>query len=255
MRCLILALEAPIMSWAKPTQDATAAPNRPFPGVSMVTGLMANALGFTRENHRALQIMQDAIIIASRIDREPALPHLDDLQTAELAFNDRAWTTMGRPQGRGGERSKYQHPHPVRRLYLQDTVATVAVSFRENEPRAPDLEDVAQALDRPHRPLYIGRRSCIPSRPVNAGLREAAGPLTAVMNEPLLWHDPRQPQVRMQWTEDQNHAGLPVTPTIITTADDLRDWDSRLMGGHRYVIEGHASTEAFPQVVQEAAAS
>ena len=238
------------MSWGGELLDMTPAPNRDFPPLSLMVGLIANAMGWERHDHQPHQELQDRIIMASRVDREPALPCLDDLQTAMLNFNDVAWTTRGVPQTRGGEADKYRYAHPTHRLYLQDAAATVAIAL-EQETEQVSVDRIAAALDRPFRPLYIGRRHCMPAQQLNAGVADADTPLAALMAHPLFWHHPRQPEVRIQWTDQQDHQQLPVQVMTATTVADLRDWRSRLHGGQRYVVQGKATTAAFPVPEEE----
>ena len=250
MECIIIRLEAPLMSWGGDLIGDGIAPNREFPTLSTMTGLLANALGLERHQHELHQRLQDAIIMASRLDREPTRPHLTDFQTASLNADDRGWTTLGRPQGRRGG-DKYESPNVSARQYLQDAVATVALALApETAPwRAPEL---AQALQEPFRPLYIGRRAGIPNEPLYAGVTEAGSPLEALINTPLFWTDARQPTVRLQWTPEQDHHELKVTVTKAVPARDPRNWRSRLHGGSRATIEGTAPAPAFPPHEDEA---
>ena len=71
MRHLILNLEAPLMAFGGETIDNLGV-IRPFPAVSMLTGLFANALGWRRVEPERHQALQDRIVFAARIDREPA---------------------------------------------------------------------------------------------------------------------------------------------------------------------------------------
>ena len=250
MRCLLIRLEAPLMSWGGPLLDMTPAPNQDFPPLSMMVGLIANAMGLERYDHQPHQDLQERIIIASRIDREPAQPNLEDYQTADLRVDDRVWTTQGKPRGRGGEASKYRYHHPTQRIYLQDVSATVAIAL-DPEAGQVTVDTIADALDRPFRPLHIGRKTCIPSHRLHAGIADSESPLDALLSHPLSWRHPLQPEVRMQWTEEQAHQHLPVHVASANAVTDLRDWRSRLHGGHRYVLQGAAPVAAFPVPQEE----
>ena len=70
MRHLILRLEAPLMAFGGETIDNYGVV-RPFPAASMLTGLLANALGWRRIERKRHQQLQDHLVFASRIDREP----------------------------------------------------------------------------------------------------------------------------------------------------------------------------------------
>ena len=97
-RHLILNLEAPLMSFGGETIDNLGV-IRPFPAASMLTGLLANALGWRRIERNRHQQLQDRLVFAARIDRGPhGGLSMRDFQTAQLAANDRGWTTRGAPE-------------------------------------------------------------------------------------------------------------------------------------------------------------
>ena len=86
-RHLILNLEAPLMSFGGETIDNLGV-IRPFPAVSMLTGLLANALEWRRVERQSHQDLQDRLIFAARIDREPhGGLRMTDFQSA--AINNR----------------------------------------------------------------------------------------------------------------------------------------------------------------------
>lgn len=161
---LLLRLEAPLMSFGTLAVDA----NRPvqrWPAVSMLTGLLANALGWRRTDVWALEDLQSRLRWAARLDR-PGEPLLD-FQTAQLDKKDQGWTTYGTPEGRDGGDDTYKPPHIRQREYRAD--ASVAVALRLDPPEpAPTLQNLAEALRRPRRPLFIGRKNCQPSLPLLA---------------------------------------------------------------------------------------
>lgn len=233
------------MSWGGDLTDDSAGPTRSFPTLSLITGLLANAMGWERYHHQKLQELHDNAVIASRIDRDPAPANLTDYQNAQLRHDEQGWTTYGYPQGRDGDRSKYEHPHPTSREYLQDCLATVALTLHQ-EPQLFSTEEIFHSLSRPRHPLFIGRRTCIPSTQIYAGTIEADSPLDALFQIPLFWTHPGQPEVRLQWSPDQSPDDPRATPKRYTTVRDVRDWRSRLHGGHRTVIEGYAPASAFP---------
>ncbi len=175
---LLLRLEAPLMSFGTLAVDA----NRPvqrWPAVSMLTGLLANAMGWRRTDVQMLEDLQTRLRWAARLDR-PGEP-LRDFQTAQLDKKDQGWTTHGTPEGRDGGDDTYKPPHIRQREYRAD--ASVAMALRLDPPESsPTLQDVANALRRPRRPLFIGRKNCLPSLPVLAApaLLEAADALDAL---------------------------------------------------------------------------
>ena len=68
-----------------------------FPATSMLTGLLANALGWRRSDGDALASLQARLRYAARIDRDGV--RLTDFQTAQLGKDDKGWTTHRRAGG------------------------------------------------------------------------------------------------------------------------------------------------------------
>lgn len=172
-RCLILQLEGPLSAYGAEMVDARG-PVRDWPGASLLTGLLANALGFERHETARLQSLQDRLRFAVRIDRSGE--RIRDFQTAQLNKDDRGWTTRGRPEERGGGAGTYTSPHIRERDYFADSLVTVALTLTTANA-SPNLDEVARALVTPARPLFLGRKPCLPSRPVYnpvCGLLEAA---------------------------------------------------------------------------------
>ena len=95
----MLNLEAPLMAFGGETIDNYGV-IRWFPAASMLTGLFANALGWRRIERDRHQQLQDRLVFAARIDREPAGGvRMRDFQTAQLGKNDVGWTTRGQSEG------------------------------------------------------------------------------------------------------------------------------------------------------------
>ncbi|MDF1586566.1 type I-E CRISPR-associated protein Cas5/CasD [Marinimicrococcus flavescens] len=176
MRALILRLEGPLMSFGHVAVDEIR-PTRQLPGRSMLTGLLANALGWEHGAVDALDRLQARLRFAARQDRAGSL--LRDYQTAELAKRDLLWTSRGRPAGRDGGEASYGGPVLRQRFYLADAAVTVAVAL-EPEAEAPDLDALAKALRRPARPLFLGRKGCPPAVPLLERIVEASTLVAAV---------------------------------------------------------------------------
>lgn len=142
-----------------------------IPPASALTGLIANALGWRRSDHDRLGRLQRRLRYAVRRDREGE--RFRDFQTAQLSKEDKAWTTRGEPFGRSGGSATYDNPHIRLRWYDADASLAVALRLDEAEEE-PVLERVAQSLNRPARPLFLGRKPCMPSLPLVIGMVEAA---------------------------------------------------------------------------------
>lgn len=180
-RFLLLRLEAPLAAFGDVSVDAIG-PVSDLPSASMITGLLANALGWRREDRAALQRLQDRLVHAARLDRVAG--RFTEFQTAELAKSDRAWTTRGIVEGRAGGAGSYEGPHIRYRDHDADLSAVVALTLDPAE-EAPDLDALATALAEPFRPLFVGRKPCLPTAPILAGIVEAADLLGALKTPPL----------------------------------------------------------------------
>ena len=216
---------------------------RRFPSASMITGLLANALGWRRIERERHQRLQDRLVFASRIDREPAGGvRMTDFQTAQLGASDKGWTTRGAPDERAGGANTYNAPHLRYRDYFADMSVTVALRLQPDSEE-PTLDDLARALQEPARPLFIGRKPCLPSAPLYRETVDADSALAALVAVPV---DPeRDPQeaVRVTWPDGEgNDEILPHNTYMLT---DERNWSSGLHGGGRLVHEGNHLRAGF----------
>ena len=244
MRHLIINLEAPLLAFGGETIDNLGV-IRPFPAVSMLTGLLANALGWRRIERQRHQDLQDRIVMAARIDREPAGGvRMTDFQTAQLAANDRGWTTRGRPEGRAGGANTYLAPHLRYRDYYADMRVTVALRLEPPEDE-PTLDHLAQALQEPARPLFIGRKPCLPSAPLYGDFAEGDTALAALLSVAPV-DDPRGESCRLQWPRGEGVDEIDASRTHMVT--DQRNWVSGLHGGGRWVCEGTVERSRWMEV-------
>jgi CRISPR system Cascade subunit CasD len=182
MRVLLMRLESHLMAFGREMVDATG-PTREDPDVSMVVGLFANALGFRRTEIDRHQALQDRLRMAARIDR-PGHP-LQDFQTAHLGKGDRGWTTRGFPEGREGGAATYESPHIRYRFYRADAAVTLGLTL-DTPDASPTLDELSAALAEPARPLFIGRKPCLPSMPLFIDLVETPSLLAALDAVPPL---------------------------------------------------------------------
>lgn len=242
---LILNLEAPLMAFGGETIDNLGV-IRPFPAASMLTGLLANALGWRRVERERHQQLQDRLVFAARIDREPhGGLSIQDFQTVQLAANDQGWTTRGTREERAGGANTYNAPHLRYRDYYADMRVTVALRLEPSEGE-PELDSLAAALEEPARPLFIGRKPCLPSAPLFADFTDGDSALDALLSWPLADERGSAAPIRMQWPrgEDaENMQNVPVNRDYMIT--DQRNWVSGLHGGGRWVKEGARRREHF----------
>ena len=235
-RWLVLRLEAPMMSFGSVTVDHVGR-SRDFPSASLLTGLIGNALGWKASDRTAHQQVQDRLIFAARIDREGT--SLTETQNVQLGKSDCGWTTSGSPEGRKG--SSYANFHRRRREYRTDSSVRVALTLTP-EADLPTLDDVAAALERPGRPLFLGRKSCLPAAPIldDRGQRW----LTASTAHDALCAIPgRTPALRAQWPVGQGPEFGARVDCVMDVAD-MRNWHTGLHGGARQVVEGRVYPRA-----------
>ncbi len=216
MRVLILRLEGPLMSFGDVAIDEIR-PSRRLPARSMLTGLLANALGYEHRDVDALDRLQERLRFAARLDREGQ--GLADFQTAELGQHDPLWTTRGVPAERAGGAASYSGPALRYRHYRADAAVTIALTLVPAE-EAPDLDVLEAALRRPERPLFIGRKGCPPSRPI-VDRAVAAESLVAALDHVAPFRPGRTSTDLLIETEDQ--PGEPDPQRLIAVAD-RRDW-------------------------------
>ena len=246
MQHLILNLEAPLMAFGGETIDNYGV-IRWFPSASMITGLLANALGWRRTEGERHQHLQERLTFAVRIDREPAGGvRMRDFQTARLDKNDKGWTTRGQPEGRAGGANTYDAPHLRYRDYFADMRVTVALRL-EPADATPTLDDLAAALEQPARPLFIGRKPCLPSAPLFSCFSNGDTALAALRAVSL--DDPSPEAIRLLWPDGEDRAGVAPSRTYMLT--DERNWISGLHGGGRLVCEGSIARDKFPLVQSE----
>lgn len=219
---------------------------RAFPAASMLTGLLANALGLRRIDRECHQSLQNRLVFAARIDREP-LGGLatGDFQTAEINNTEQGWTTRGQPEGRKGGTFRN---HLRYRDYFADMTVTVALRLHPGS-EGPSLEDLSASLLEPARPLFVGRKPCIPSVQLFAGYSEGDTALAALLAWPLAGETPGAGSVRTIWPDGEGTEGIEANRRYMLT--DQRNWMSGLHGGGRAVCEGSVGRDLFPSAVTD----
>ncbi len=238
-RWLILRLEAPLAAFGGVTIDQIGV-TRDFPAASMLTGLLGNALGWQRTDSASHQALQNRLVFAARRERESEPGVLTDTQNAKLEKNERGWTTSGEPEGRDG--ASYGAPHRRRRDFHADACVSVALSLQPAES-PPDLDAIAAALERPARPLFIGRKPCLPATPLFRGEIEALTAYDALCHLPGSGDGVSPAVMRALWPVGEGPLEGDAVSRIVDLAD-LRNWKSGLHGGARRVVEGWISPGA-----------
>lgn len=166
---LLLRLEGPLQSWGERARwdyrDTAAMPTK-----SGIIGMLACALGKPRYDP-LLPEMDEKLQMGVRLERSG--PIATDYQTVSGTIR----TADGGQRGKRNEGSTIQSW----RQYLQDTAFLVALGG-ESEL----LQRCAAALKKPVWPIFLGRKSCVPTRPVFEGLtRDFTSIEDAIRNYPI----------------------------------------------------------------------
>jgi CRISPR system Cascade subunit CasD len=210
-----------------------------FPGTAMFTGLIANALGWHHGDFDRLQALQERIDYAARWDVQPE--RLVDYQTVDLGqpkMCQPGWTSRGRPEHRGGGPGAKYGTHQRYRHYWVDGLMTVALALSEGEP---DLDTVRAALHEPARPLFLGRKTCLPARPLldtRTPVAEGESLLTILRQVPI-WDRsgsvvPNVGSVEACWPAESGTT----RNGRLRRVYDLRDWANQIPANSRARAEG-----------------
>lgn len=164
MATLLLRLAAPLQAWGAESKFEMRR-TQGYPTKSGVIGMIAAALGYARD--ASLEEL-NALRFGIRIDWEGT--YLRDYHTAH------------------GKKDK--DSYITNRFYLADAVFLVGLESSD----LAYLQKIQTALQTPVFPLFLGRRSCPPTMPLQLGIRET-DLMTALRHEPWLLAEWRQKNV------------------------------------------------------------
>ena len=184
---ILLALDSPLQGWGDVARDSRR-PAGEAPGRAAVTGLLANALGWRYEDGAQTNALQGALRFATCMYSPAKHGLMTDFQTAYLIGAAAGWTRYG-VEGRIGD---YAEGNTIlRKQFATGTAYGVALGLREDSPVS--LDELQDALARPARTLFLGRRSCIPTRPILDGIVEAPSASYALLSRVVgtvpVWYD------------------------------------------------------------------
>lgn len=153
---LILRLESVIQSWGTRSRwdyrDSGMLPSK-----SGVVGMLACALGWARSDGR-LARLQGELTMGVRADKQGLL--LNDYQTV-TRMEGNLYNAKGVKRTMPGKSSNEPDTILTPRQYLCDAAFTVVL-----DGPAQTLKACADALENPVWQLYLGRKACVPTRPV-----------------------------------------------------------------------------------------
>lgn len=237
---LLLRLEAPMMSFGAPMTSGIG-PSYAMPTLSMLTGLCGNALGFEHREVDKLNALQRSLCFGARQERRGA--RMVDYQTVDLGqsfLQKSGWTTRGVREDRQGASSNGTHIRP--REYIADASFLVALALEGSTELGISEAELGEAFRRPRRPLFLGRKACIPSTPLLEATA-ASGIWETLATYPAALHADEGPLPT--WGPQQ---GAPENHELLAL-QDIRGWDVGVHLGHRYV----AYTTTNPPRATEAA--
>lgn len=237
MDILVLRFDAPLMSFGAPIVDNYGF-DQQFPAASMLTGLLGNALGYDHRDADRLNCLQARLRFAARLDRLGK--SIVDYQTVDLGQDfmmNTGWTTWGAPEKRkGGEANEMTH---IRyRHYQAGAVVTVALSLVPPD-ESPSMDEVDSALQYPARPLYLGRKGCLPASPIRLDRTTASSLIQALLTIPQAGDDLH---IFAQWPPDEDG---PLDSRIVPVTDE-RDWVNQIHCGERWVRQGMIDLQEEP---------
>lgn len=183
MSVLLLRLVGPLQAWGDASRF-TRRETRREPTKSGVVGLMASALGRSREED-----VSDlaALECAVRVDQPGSV--VCDFQTERPCKGD---------------------PMPLTyRYYLADAKFLVALGGERGQ-----LEEIDHALKNPRWPLYLGRRSCPPDCPVSCGVHDEYDDVREALRY--------EPWIASEWYREGRN-GAPAVVDELEVVWDARD--------------------------------
>ena len=143
MPTLLIRMAAPLQAWGTDSKFETRRTGRE-PSKSGIVGFLAAALGYRRDEDDKIAEL-GRLHIGVRVDKEGTL--LRDYHTVH------------------GAKSAYV----TNRYYLSDAIFLVGVESKDEQM----IEKLANALEHPVFPLFLGRRSCPPTLPISLGIRQS----------------------------------------------------------------------------------
>jgi CRISPR system Cascade subunit CasD len=203
-----------------------------FPALSMVTGLLANALGFHHREVERLEELQQRLEYAVRRDR--AGERMQDFQTVDLGQDfmreSRTWTTHGPAQGRG-KSSASSGTHIRYRDFLADASYSLSVGLRGSGQ--VDVDTLENALQHPARPLFIGRKCCAPANRLLQARVQADSALDALRRYPS--GDVEIGNLVRFWWEAESGPREANGSISVRSVTDRRDWRNQIHVGERWI--------------------
>ncbi len=175
---LLLWLEGPLQAWGYDSKFSLRL-TLDFPTRSGVLGLLLSAMGCggaQRELLARFKGLDQKVFSYSHGNIKPS--KMVDYQVVGNGYSSTGWENKMIPKKRnggtavgGGAKLTYRH-------YLQDAAFAVVLEIPD------DLDgDIAKSLVNPKWPIFLGRKTCIPSSPVYGGIYDSLQAAEKVLRE------------------------------------------------------------------------
>jgi CRISPR system Cascade subunit CasD len=181
---LLLRLEGPLQSWGVRSRWSLR-DTGPEPSKSAIIGLLGCAAGILRPDWRSgakfdrtLEQWDNALCFGVRIDRPGRI------ETDYHTVQGQHWRANDKLERR---KTNEIHTELTWRDYLHDAAFLVALGLKPEyrDTNQDLLESLEEHLQFPKWPLYLGRKSCVPSRPILDRLTHEYQNLKSALQEEL----------------------------------------------------------------------
>lgn len=229
MPTLIMVLAGPMQSWG---EQATFAQRHTLshPTRSGVLGILGCAHGTRRGDDAGLARLRECTV-AVRIDRPGDL--ITDYHT--IGTPD-APVVNAAGRARTTSKGAVAPTLPTTRQYLSDAVFVVAVTH----PEATEVSLHLEALQRPHWPLFLGRKSCPPALPIGVAVTDADDGVDALTRLPVFTVGDAGPLVQALIVHD---AANPEQASSYLNDDPVSwGWRTRAHAGRAIAVTSAAFT-------------
>ena len=163
---LLLRLEAPLQSWGTRSRwdvrDTASEPTK-----SGIIGLLGCALGYSMRDPR-LEQLNEALRFGVRVEHPGRVivdyqTITDFLPTAAGEFKFSGGAGKGPPEKLIAE---LKEPATIQspRAYIEDGAFLVALEATDGNSAV--LDDCVRSIQQPRWPLFLGRKACVPTRPI-----------------------------------------------------------------------------------------
>lgn len=174
MRLLSYQLCGPTAAWGTEGAVGSVRPTWGEPSFSALLGMIAAARGLPRNDASALEALTRGLRFAMRIDVSgEVFTDFHTFQTASTPHAKKVAKLVRHPTRPDVLRhAQGLQTGVTERGYVADFAAWIAVYRLDDGGEVPSLAEIADALRGPRWPIYLGRRACPPSAPLDPRIVE-----------------------------------------------------------------------------------